>query len=360
MTARGGSPAVSVVIPAYNSERTLRACLESVYAQDMPADEVLVIDDGSTDRTAEIARGFPCTLIASPANRGPAAARNLGIARSRGEILFFVDSDGALAPTAIGNAVRIMSDDPDVACVHGIYSTRPLVDDGPIEAYRLLHGHFWRARSAGRVPSAYFAMCAIRRAVFDDVGVFDENLRASEDDELSDRMRGRYAIVLTTAVSGRHDDDSRLWAMLRKQYRRSQLLIPVARAERGPAGLRANRPAGLAAAGLAVAALPLAALGLTARAGLLGSLGAVGAGIRDVWVPLAALPLVFLVGFALADPGLCRFVWRERGPVFLPFFLGAHFLVQLAIIAGALSGGLRGLTDPGFGPARRPGAHLAP
>jgi hypothetical protein len=326
---------VSVVIPACNSERTLRACLSSVYAQNRMPDEVVVVDDGSTDRTAEIAVEFAvefgCTLIRSAVNRGPSAARNQGIARSFGEILFFIDSDVALDRDAIANALRIMDEQPDVACVHGMYATQPLIDDGPVEAYRLLHNRYWRTRQAGRVTSAFFALCAIRRAVFDDVGGFDENLRAGEDTELSDRMGARYGIVLTAEIGGRHDDDDRLRAMLRKQFWRSQLLIPVARAERGPAGLRANRPIGLLAAGLTVTTLPLAA----------------------VWAPLAAVPVACLAGFTVSDPGLCRFVAHERGARFLPFFLATHFLVQLAVITGALSGGVRGLIDPGFGPARR-------
>lgn len=333
----GGAPAVSVVIPVYNGEKTLRACLESVYSQSYPPAEVIVVDDASTDRSADIARDYPCFLIELPVNRGPSAARNRGVTESKCDILFFVDSDGALASDAIRNAIQILLDEPDVGCVHGIYATRPLFDDGPIEAYRILHGHYWRARSAGRVPSAYFALCAIRRAVFDDVGLFDENLRVSEDDEFSDRMRVRYLIVLTPAISGRHDDDSRLVAMLRKQFMRSQLLIPVAMAERGPGGLRANRPLGLLAAGLTMATAPL----------------------WLIWPVLALVPAACLAVFALADPGLCRFVAKQRGPRFLLFFMAVHFLIQLSICAGAAMGGLRRLVDPGFGPARPPEASLS-
>jgi glycosyltransferase involved in cell wall biosynthesis len=325
------SRSVSVVIPAYNSERTLRACLAAVHAQSHPPDEVIVVDDASTDRTREIAREFPVTLLESPVNRGPAAARNRGIRASRGEVLFFVDADCAPSVDAIGNALAILAETPDVACVHGVYLTEPLFDDGPVEAYRLLHAHYWRLRSVGRVRTAIFALCAVERSVFDRVGLFDENLRASEDVELSDRMADRYGIVLTTAVTCRHDDDSRLWPMLRKQFGRSQLLVPVAVRERGPAGLRANRATGLLAAALTVATLPA---------------GAVAA-------PLFALPVAGAVLFALADPGLARFVLRRRGPAFLGFFLAVHFLVQLAVVAGAAVGAVRYLVARDFGPSRR-------
>jgi glycosyltransferase involved in cell wall biosynthesis len=336
---------VSVIIPTYNSERTLRLCLAAVLAQTRPPDEVIVVDDGSRDRTREIAAEFagradgprcPVTLLTTLTNRGPAAARNRGIRASRGEVLFFVDSDCAPEPDALANALRILHDHPDVACVHGFYSTDPLIDDGPVEAYRLLHAYHWRRRHAGRVRTAVFALCAIRRAVFDEVGLFDENLRASEDVELSDRMADRFGIVLSPEVTGRHDDDSALWPLLRKQFRRSQLLVPVAVHERGPAGIRANRPAGVLAAGLTVALLPAALLSPV----------------------LLVLPAAGLVGFGAADPSLARFVLRQRGPAFLAFFLTVHFLVHLAVVAGAAVGALRWLVDRDFGPSHRHGEVL--
>src|SRR5262245_44944838 len=183
---------VSVIIPAYNSARTLRPCLTAVLAQSARPYEVVVVDDASTDDTRDIARDiarqFPVTLLESPVNQGPAAARNRGIQATRGDVLFFVDSDCALSGDAIENALRLLDQTPDVSCVHGMYLIEPLFDDGPIEAYRLLHARYWRLKNEGRTRTAIFAVCAVERAVFDDVGLFDENLRASEDVELSDRM----------------------------------------------------------------------------------------------------------------------------------------------------------------------------
>jgi len=316
------SPAVSVIIPNYNYAKTLRACLESVYAQTLPPYEVIVVDDASTDRSREIAREFPCTLIGLPRNRGVSAARNAGVRASHGSVLFFLDSDEAVAPDALERAVALLAEDPGCGCVHGIIAKEPLIDDGPVERYRTLHAYFWRKRGVGLTPTAYFAVAAMPRAVFAAVGPFDETLRDSEDVEYSERLCRRYRIRLTDSVVAYHDEEHRLLPMLGEQFRRSQLLPSFAAAHRSrEAALRANRTSGLLAACLAVAVLPMAAVAP-----------------RLAWVSAT-----FLLLFAGADVPLARFVRRERGWRFLGFFLAVHMLVNLAIAAGAGWGFLRGL-----------------
>ncbi len=328
----GERPTVSVIIPTYNAAKTLGAVLESVYAQTLAPLDVVVVDDCSTDDSREIAGRFPCTVVASPVNRGVSAARNLGARNSGGEILFYLDSDVALDPDALANAVDLLLSDPGTGCVHGIYDVEPLFDDGPVERYRALHAHFWRRRSVGVVGTAIFALAAIPRAVFEDVGPFDENLRDSEDVEYSDRLGAAYRIRMTETVVGRHDDVDRLGPMLSEQFRRSQLLVPVAAVERrGGGGLKANRPVGALAAALVPVTAPL--------------------GLLAPW--LLAVPALCLLWFALADPGLARFVARRRGAGFLAWFVLAHFLVHLALVSGALVGAVRWLVDPGFGPSVR-------
>ena len=215
---------VSVVIPNYNYAKTLDACLTSVYRQTHPPHEVIVVDDHSTDGSPQIAERFPCRIVVHPENRGVSAARNTGAALAAGDVLFFLDSDEALEPDAIANAVALLRDNPDVGCVHGVIAPEPLVDDGPVEWYRTLHAHWWRRRQAGDVQTAFFAQTAIRRSVFDETGPFDEELRDSEDLEYSERLAPRTRIVLSERVVARHDEVSRLGPLLSEQFRRSQLL----------------------------------------------------------------------------------------------------------------------------------------
>jgi glycosyltransferase involved in cell wall biosynthesis len=86
---------LSVIIPVYNGERTLEKCLSSVFDQKYlpPKFEVVVIDDGSTDKTVEIAKKFPVYLIKLPKNQGRITAREVGVKKSRYQYLFFIDSD---------------------------------------------------------------------------------------------------------------------------------------------------------------------------------------------------------------------------------------------------------------------------
>ncbi len=88
------SPVASVVIPVYNGEATIDRVLTHVLAQqNCPAYEVIVVDDGSTDRTCEIVRRFQAVRLIEQANAGPAAARNKGAQNARGQYLCFTDSD---------------------------------------------------------------------------------------------------------------------------------------------------------------------------------------------------------------------------------------------------------------------------
>ncbi len=323
-------PTVSVIIPNYNYEKTIAAVVESVLAQTHPVHEVVVVDDGSSDRSPEIVRRYPDVRLVTQPNGGVSVARNRGVQETTGEILFFLDSDIALEPDAVANAVALLQEQPDLGCVHGVVGKRALFDDGPVERYRVLHEHWWRRRATGRVRTVFFAMCAIRREVYEEVGPLDETLRESEDVEYSERLSEKYPILLTETVAGRHDDEDRLGAMLTEQYRRSQLLVAFAGAHRfSPGALKANRMPGVLATAVTWGSLPLLLLSRKAALG----------------------PALGLAWFAVADPGLARFVIRDRGLRYYPAFVGYPFLLHSALVAGVARGVVRALTERDF---RRP------
>ncbi|GII77363.1 hypothetical protein Sru01_23450 [Sphaerisporangium rufum] len=313
---------VSLIVPCYNAARTLRLCLESALAQTRPPDEIVVVDDASTDGSAEIAEGLGCRVVRLPENRGVSAARNAGVDATTGEIVFFLDADVALRPDAVAAALDVLAGDPGCGCVHGVYDTEPLIDDGPVEWYRILHAAHWRGRHLGEVNSVVFALAAIRRGVLADTGRLDETLRDCEDVEYSSRLAVRTRIVLTDRMVGRHDDGSRLLPILAEQWRRALPLVPLVLTtnRRGAAKPEhANRPAGILACALAMATVPL---GLFSPA-------------------LLAVPAALVAAFVLADPELVRFVYRRRGPAFTAYFMAVHLVVHTVLVAGLAAGAVR-------------------
>ncbi|MDG4784836.1 glycosyltransferase family 2 protein [Micromonospora sp. WMMD1102] len=351
---------VSVVVPSYHSAKTLAACLDAVYAQSHPPLEVIVVDDASSDDSAAIARRYPCRLIVAPVNRGVSAARNTGAAASRGDVLFFVDSDIALAPDALRSALRVLAGDPECALVQGIYDREPLFADGPVEEYKTLYEHFWRRRAAGPVTVTLFALTAVRREVFDRVGGFDEGLRDGEDVEFGTRLPAGTRILMSAEMVGRHDDVDRLRPLLREQYRRATLFaVNLARGLRrgGRAGVATARTDALGPAAVLSCAATLASLPLPLLALLLPGTGAAsplldsGAplpllGLPALSLALLGLPVLAAAAFLAANRDLLGFVRRVRGVRFAGRFAGLHFLLTAATVCGTGVGLLRLLAAP--------------
>ena len=124
MTEATRSPSYSVIVPAYQAAGTIGLCLEGLEAQTVPREayEIIVVDDGSADDTAEIARRAGAQVIVQ-SNAGPAAARNRGAAAARGALLLFTDADCAPVPGWIAALAAPFSDER-VAGAKGAYLSR--------------------------------------------------------------------------------------------------------------------------------------------------------------------------------------------------------------------------------------------
>src|SRR6266571_5872710 len=112
-------PLVSVIMAAFQAERFLEDAIAAILAQDYAPFEVIVCDDGSTDRTPEILAGHPELHTIRQANAGPAAARNAAIAASSGELLAIFDADDLWPPTRLALQAGYLAAHPDVGCVLG-------------------------------------------------------------------------------------------------------------------------------------------------------------------------------------------------------------------------------------------------
>jgi glycosyltransferase involved in cell wall biosynthesis len=128
---RGGDselPLVSVVIPCFNHAHYLSEAIESVLAQSYPHLEVVVVDDGSTDNTSEVASRYPGVRLVQQSNQGPSAARNTGIRQSNGDYLIFLDADDRLLSNCVEAGLECFRRHPESAFVSG--RARVVASDG--------------------------------------------------------------------------------------------------------------------------------------------------------------------------------------------------------------------------------------
>lgn len=177
-----------VVVPAHRAGAALEACLDAVAALAPAPAERIVVADGGDAAVVAAARRRGLKVAATPQIAGPAAARNLGAACTASEVIVFVDSDVVVPREAVDRIVALLDADPGAAAVFGSYDDRAGTDGLVARFKNLLH--HWTHQHATRAASTFWTgFGAVRRAVFDTVGGFDERQRWLEDVELGYRLR---------------------------------------------------------------------------------------------------------------------------------------------------------------------------
>ena len=211
------STTVSVVIPTFNRASTLARAIRSVLAQTRPADEVIVVDDGSTDDTATRVRAdFPDAQLIRQSNRGVSAARNAGIGAATGEWIALLDSDDEWLPPKLER--QLASVDPSTVLCH--------TDEIWIRRGRRVNPMKKHEKRGGQIFEHCLPLCAIspssaliRRHLFETIGTFDEDLPACEDYDFWLRVTARFPVVFVdepfVVKHGGHEDQlsRRYWGM---------------------------------------------------------------------------------------------------------------------------------------------------
>jgi glycosyltransferase involved in cell wall biosynthesis len=188
-------PLLSVIIPCYNAARFLSEAVASVLAQGYEPVEILVVDDGSTDATAQVATGLGAAVqYLRQENRGPSAARNLGLGQARGEIIALLDADDLWPEGKLDLQVGRLMADPELDVV-----------SGRVRYIELAGGRIPDLRFEGpdrSLPGIHLGACVYRRRAFQRVGLFDETLRYSEDHDwfLRAREEGLKMVVLAAVT----------------------------------------------------------------------------------------------------------------------------------------------------------------
>ena len=191
------TPKISVIIPCYNAERYIVSAISSVFAQDWPNLEVVVVDDGSSDRSAElICASFPEVRLVQQLNQGIAVARNHGIACAQGDWIAFLDADDIWLPGKLQAQWDTLSAIPGTRMCHTAFefwtSTEPSPEPAFLAALQRRSGDRkrWLGVSGWIYPqllldcAVWTSTVLVHRSVFSEVGPFDQSLRIGEDYDL--------------------------------------------------------------------------------------------------------------------------------------------------------------------------------
>ncbi len=228
---------VSLVIPGCNAEATLRRCLESVVPllDDGSLEQIVFVDDGSTDRTLEIARNYPVRVLSGEARGGPGAARNRGWRAVDSEFVWFIDSDCVAEPQALSRLLERF-DRAEVGAVGGSYSN--LIEDRASGAWlaRAVHAEIIARHRAMPEQVDFLGSFNVvyRRNVLEEVDGFDEQLfnapgsPGSEDVELAYRLDDRgYVLEFDASSRVGHHHPTGLWGYLRRQAGQGFWRVPL-------------------------------------------------------------------------------------------------------------------------------------
>jgi len=198
-----GQLLVSVVIPAHNEEKWIAACLESVLKDGYPHKEVIVIDDASIDRTNEMLRRFPVTVIRNEKSMGPSSARNIGVRKAEGKIIVFVDAHCIVEDQEWIQKFLQFFKDPQVGAVAGYFKPEPNIK--PALTFKSLEPQQRLVKSAN---------AAFRKSVLEQVGGFDKGTEWGGDAALTYKIqKSGWKIIHTRDIAVTHAE--KLWSIRR-------------------------------------------------------------------------------------------------------------------------------------------------
>ncbi len=204
---------ISCIVPVYNGERYLAETLASIRAQSHGPLEIIVVDDGSTDRSQEVARDFGARVLAH-ANQGAPASRNVGIMAASGSFIAFLDADDLWLPHKLERQMLEFEETPDLmACFGSLCNFEGAAPQ--------LNGELDRTRLQPPLPAIITTSMLVRRSAFDRVGLLDGSLRHADSADwlLRARRCGLLMRVIDDILllrrlhpnssSARHGEDSR-------------------------------------------------------------------------------------------------------------------------------------------------------
>lgn len=169
-------PLVSVIIPVYNGEAYLAQTIKTVINQTYSAIEIIIVDDGSTDKSKEIASSYSQVRYIYQENQGVAAARNTGIFQSNGEYIALLDQDDLWTSNKLELQVKYLTSHPDISYVLG--QQKIFLESGTEKPKWLKEEHL-----ENQIPAYFLSALLARKSVFNEVGNFSSDYKYSNDSD---------------------------------------------------------------------------------------------------------------------------------------------------------------------------------
>lgn len=320
-------PPCTIVIPARNATPWLQRSLGSIMASLPFGWEVILVNDASTDHTADLAQTLGATVISHTHSTGPAQARNTGVSHSRGDIIIFLDADVEATASTLTGLRDALVKNSQLHAVFGSYDSRPAVQT-TVSLFRNLLHHYIHKKHQGPVPTFWSGCGAIRRTVFEEIGGFyPQSIACMEDIDLGYRLTDAgFHIELHPHIQCKH---LKRWTLLNTLKtdifkRATPWTIMLLQRRRAETSLNLQKTETLSALYVALF-LGCAAAGL-ALPGLLPSI---------IFLTLSA---TFLSIFLYIQFDFYQFLAQRRG---LSFSMAA-FPLHLTYYASAITGAILG------------------
>ncbi len=219
---------ISIIIPTYNGEKVIKKCLDSLLDQTYGGDyEIIVVDDGSIDKTIELVREYPVRLL-TQRHSGPATARNLGAKNAEGDILLFIDSDCVAEKDWIDEMIKPL-EDQEIVGVQGRYKTKQVGIMARFAQYEI-EERYERMVKRGYIDFIGSYSAAYRKDIFLDQGGFDESflIASGEDLDLSFGLASKgHKMIYNQQAIVYHTHPESISQYLKQKFYRAYWRIPV-------------------------------------------------------------------------------------------------------------------------------------
>jgi cellulose synthase/poly-beta-1,6-N-acetylglucosamine synthase-like glycosyltransferase len=210
---------ISLIIPTMNAEKFISKSIESFLKQDIKQKYEIIVVDSSSDKTTEILSKYPVKIIKQK-KLGPAAARNSGVKKAKGDIVVFVDGDCVAPKTWLRKLVNPFSDG-SVAAVAGIYKIWNKESSIARFSQYEIEQRYEKMKNATNIDFVGSYNCAYRKSVFTKFGGFDEKMIQGEDPDLSFRISKNHKIVFEPSAYVYHKHVSDLITFSKRKFQRA-------------------------------------------------------------------------------------------------------------------------------------------